>query len=704
MATAGSIVIDLLLRTGSFETDTKRAERSMRSMQSTAQDVSKGIVSGFASIAGVVGGALGAIASVDTAIRGLSNAINAADRLDELSARYNIATETLAGWGYAAKMTGSDLEGLAAGIPRFTKNLADAADASSTAGKTFAALGISIKDQAGNLRSFQDLLPEVMDRFAGMSNETVKTATAMQLFGKSGAEFLEFLSLGSSGLQGMEDRAKALGIVIDSETAGAAAAFNDRVDDLRAATQGWFTQLAAQLLPTLTDLTVKFTDLVREGGGVRDVASGIADAFREIAQAAELLAGVEKWLDRIRGGLVAVEKQGNAVLKLTTGQYAFGGGGWSQFAKDYQAGTAYADTGWKAQQSAATAPQVQLIDPSEGLDAWKATNEQKKKAAEYEARLQALMEGTGEKAKSSGKKVKDAAKDAADEIEKAYQAIYGNDDTTKAGQLIDQLNREISLHGQVGEAAKVAYDIKAGAYGALTEDQAAYMLSLAQTKDALDDFDAIYGNIADKAKESTSAISTYADQAARNMQDAFADFLFDPFSEGLGGMVKSFAEALQKMAAQAAASQIFSAIGGWASSYTGAGSGWINAIGGTISGKRAGGGSVNGSGLYEVGEGGRPELFQDASGKTYLIPGNDGSVSPITAGATSAGVLDTRSGNVRVEVINNGSPASATATTSTQPDGTQLIKIFMDAVADNVASGGSVARAGKARFGWKELV
>ncbi|WP_426806436.1 hypothetical protein, partial [Stenotrophomonas sp. SrG] len=77
-----------------------------------------------------------------------------------------------------------------------------------------------------------------------------KTALAMQLFGKSGAEFREFLCLGADGLRTMEERARALGIVIDADTAGAAAEFNDRVEDLRAATQGWFTQLAAELLPT----------------------------------------------------------------------------------------------------------------------------------------------------------------------------------------------------------------------------------------------------------------------------------------------------------------------------------------------------------------------------------------------------------------------------------------------------------------------
>lgn len=61
-------------------------------------------------------------------------------------------------------------------------------------------------------------------------------------------------------------------------------------------------------------------------------------------------------------------------------------------------------------------------------------------------------------------------------------------------------------------------------------------------------------------------------------------------------------------------------------------------------------------------------------------------------------------GDVKVEVVNNGQPVTASASTTTAPDGTKLVKLVLDAVADDVASGGRVAKAGKSRFGWKETV
>ncbi|WP_414486056.1 hypothetical protein [Stenotrophomonas maltophilia] len=718
MATAGSIVIDLLMKTGSFVTDTQRAEKSMKSMERTAAGVSKGIVAGFTAIGSVIGGAIAAFASVDAAITGLSNAINAADRIDELSARFSISTETLSGWGYAAKMTGSDLEGLVGIIPKFSKNIADASKAGSDADKTFRALGISVKDQAGNLRSFEDLLPEVQNRFAGISNETTKTALAMQLFGKSGAEFLEFLSLGADGMRTMEERARSLGIVIDSDTAGAAAEFNDRLDDLRAATQGWFTQLASELLPTLTDLTTQLVDVAKEGGGVRDVAHGIASAFREIGKAAEIFGVVEDWLDRLRGGLVAVEKQGNAVIKLATGQYSglFGsqGGGWDAFAKDYMVGTAYADKGWAAMQGGGAIPDGARSGPrgrstrstAEEVQAAKEQAEQRQKAAEWEAKLQSSWAESAKKKKA-----------AATEDEKAAKKLQSSYKTAN-----EQLERQIALFDNSSESARVNYEIQSGGLKGIDSAAQLALRSSASLLDMLGNIDEAESIMAESAQkfadafdgmfgiddDSSSVVedkfnqwTAYADQAARNMQDAFADFLFDPFSEGLGGMASNFAKTLQKMAAQVAASKIFELVGSWANGYSGGGSSWINAIGRAIggsSGGRAGGGPVAAGSMYRVGEGGRPELF-DQGGKTYLIPGDAGSVRPITAGLpSSSAVGGGASGNVFNTTLNITSDGTSTTQQGSGAQGQQLQQSLTQMMnrwaVDNMRPGGLFNRQG----------
>lgn len=75
----------------------------------------------------------------------------------------------------------------------------------------------------------------------------------------------------------------------------------------------------------------------------------------------------------------------------------------------------------------------------------------------------------------------------------------------------------------------------------------------------------------------TDQMKLFAEQAGKNIHDALADFLFDPFSQGVDGMLQSFGTMLQKMAAQAAAQQIMQGIVGWGKENSGSG-GWMGAI------------------------------------------------------------------------------------------------------------------------------
>jgi len=120
-------------------------------------------------------------------------------------------------------------------------------------------------------------------------------------------------------------------------------------------------------------------------------------------------------------------------------------------------------------------------------------------------------------------------------------------------------------------------------------------------------------------------------------------------------------------------------------------------------GGRARGGGVAGDAFYEVGEGGRPELFQQ-NGKTYLIPGNAGNVVP-AAPTTTAAAPSAPGSRLVVEVNNYGSSSvQQREETQTAPDGSEIKRLIIDVVAENVASGGQIGMAGRARYGWQDAI
>lgn len=91
-------------------------------------------------------------------------------------------------------------------------------------------------------------------------------------------------------------------------------------------------------------------------------------------------------------------------------------------------------------------------------------------------------------------------------------------------------------------------------------------------------------------------------------------------------------------------------------------------------GKRKNGGPVTAGGMYQVGEGGAPELYQGANGRQYMIPGDNGSViSNKDLGTSGAGSTGS---NVSVNVHNYGSSQVQT-NQSTAADGTLTIDMVL---------------------------
>lgn len=112
------------------------------------------------------------------------------------------------------------------------------------------------------------------------------------------------------------------------------------------------------------------------------------------------------------------------------------------------------------------------------------------------------------------------------------------------------------------------------------------------------------------------------------------------------------------------------------------------AVGKGLSGKRKNGGPVSAGSMYQVGEGGMPEIYRASTGRQYMIPGDNGSVisnREITGGGGSGGV---------VVNINNYTPANV-QTNSRDEGGMQYVDIFIQ----DMDRGGPMSSAMQSTFG-----
>lgn len=121
-------------------------------------------------------------------------------------------------------------------------------------------------------------------------------------------------------------------------------------------------------------------------------------------------------------------------------------------------------------------------------------------------------------------------------------------------------------------------------------------------------------------------LNVFADEAARGMQDAFANFLFDPFSEGLDGMLAGFADTVRRMIAEAAAAEILQQFFGFLGGLVGGKAGAFLGSMATSVGHRASGGPVSAGKPYLVGERGAELFIPRASGS--IVP--NGAMGAVT--------------------------------------------------------------------------
>jgi len=304
----GSLTIDLIAKIGGWTDGLSKAERELdartKRMNKMAYDFGrsfgasiKSAVTGFLAFAGVT-------VSIGGVVNSLKSAIDRADELRDASIRLGVGVDVLSKWSYAAKQTGTDVEGLNKGLKLLAKNASEALDPKSDKAKLFNALGISKDD----LTDLTTLVPKVADAFRQLPDGPQKAAVAMELFGKSGADLIEFLNQGSDGLKTFGDRAKELGIVISQDTANAADEFNDKLDDLKSAFTGLATQVASELLPKLTQIVDWAVDFVSDGDNARQIADDLADALSDVAAAADAISKLVGIIGQLRDVLAQADK------------------------------------------------------------------------------------------------------------------------------------------------------------------------------------------------------------------------------------------------------------------------------------------------------------------------------------------------------------------------------------------------------------
>ena len=237
---------------GRILVDSDEADKSMQKTESKASKIASTLGNGIKTAAKWGAGLVAGAGAAGTALMGVATkAAESADEIDKMSQKIGLSKQSYQEWNYAMSQSGVDISVMQTGVKTLTSLMDKANDGNKTAAATFEALGLSIYDSSGKLKSQEDMMKEAIMTLASMEDSTERAKLSTELFGKAGVELEPLLNSGADGIQDLMDRAHDLGLVMSDEAVTAGVVFGDTLADVKASAGMVVTEIGTAVMPML---------------------------------------------------------------------------------------------------------------------------------------------------------------------------------------------------------------------------------------------------------------------------------------------------------------------------------------------------------------------------------------------------------------------------------------------------------------------
>jgi len=297
------------------------ASKSLRGVGKEGKKTGQSIAAGFLKAQIAMGLFKAGIRGLTKLVKGLTSELgDQGDEFAKMSKRLGISVETLSALKHAAELSGTSFQSVANAMKFLAKNAFDMSQGMGEAKAAFEEMNIEVVDQAGNMRTLEDLFPDVAGKLGKMENATKRAALAQRIFGRSALELIPLMREGEAGIKAMMEEAKALGVVWTETEGKMAEAFVDAKLRLSAAIDGIKKSIGVELFPAMTKFAEDAAkwlaanrDTIKEQaiGIIGAVGEAILDAvdyvLRIAVQLREIVTDIRRWAQHIIIGAPEVE-------------------------------------------------------------------------------------------------------------------------------------------------------------------------------------------------------------------------------------------------------------------------------------------------------------------------------------------------------------------------------------------------------------
>ncbi|VEJ45804.1 phage tail protein [Bartonella vinsonii] len=307
-----------------FSAAVKNMTKSLHGVQS-ALGVAASRASLFTGVLGLAGGGL--IASV-TAIT--MKTMHLGDSLHHASRHLGMSVTALQLWGDAADNSGYSAELFQQSLATLNRRSAQAYAGQKRGIMGFEALGISVKNASGKLKSNSVLLEEITDKMSKMKNQAQRQHIAALLFGGDGKEMAAMLAQGMAPIKELFAKARKGKWLIGADVARYAADLSDKMGAFKKKIGGIASFIGARFMPVINDMIDAFSRLIDENRDliqttVASWAKTLRKVFNDLLNpTSDLRKGIRDLTERIKGWVCWMEPLIGEITLLKVGLVALG--------------------------------------------------------------------------------------------------------------------------------------------------------------------------------------------------------------------------------------------------------------------------------------------------------------------------------------------------------------------------------------------
>ena len=318
-----------------FNAATKEVTEQLKSVLSPVTELKEN----FAELTEVIAAAF----AIEKIVDWIGEVTEAGAQVEHLSQQLGMSAEKISIFALEAKAMGVGIDGAAHAMERLERNMVQAESGTGPAAAAFKTLGLSVTDSSGHMKTLDQMLPEIADKFAATANGPTKTATAIALFGRAGADMIPMLNQGSAGLEKFKQVANDTGSVITDSMAEGMEKTAIQSATLGKAFEGVGLTLYEALKPEidvtingLISLVESFNKAAKGPTLLHDVLIILLAAFDSIAAAITIVSGTLEQLWQVFMETVEVFNVGGRTIGHILAD-AFTGH-WAEIETDFAAG------------------------------------------------------------------------------------------------------------------------------------------------------------------------------------------------------------------------------------------------------------------------------------------------------------------------------------------------------------------------------